>query len=110
VFSGDTTPCESLTELAKGADVLVHEVIQKQALTKLMARVPNADRLVGHIVDSHTTTEDVGKIAKRAGVKKLVLTHLVPVDDPSITDEMWAGPARSQFDGEVIVARDLLEI
>ena len=75
-----------------------------------MARVPNADRLVGHIVDSHTTTEDVGKIAKRASVKKLVLTHLVPVDDPSITDEMWAGPARSQFDGEVIVARDLLEI
>jgi ribonuclease BN (tRNA processing enzyme) len=110
VFSGDTTPCESLIELAKGADVLVHEVIQKQALTKLMARVPNADRLVGHIVDSHTTTEDVGKIAKRTGVKKLVLTHLVPVDDPSITDEMWAGPARSQFDGEVIVARDLLEI
>jgi ribonuclease BN (tRNA processing enzyme) len=110
VFSGDTTPCESLIELAKGADVLIHEVINKPALTRLMARVPNADRLIGHIVDSHTTTEDVGRIAKRAGVKKLVLTHLVPVDDPSITDEMWTGPARSQFDGEIVVGRDLLEV
>ncbi len=110
VFSGDTTPCESLIELAKDADVLIHEVINKPALSKLMARVPNAERLIGHIVDSHTTTEDVGKIAKRAGVKKLILTHLVPADDPSITDEMWAGSARSQFEGEVIVGRDMFEV
>jgi ribonuclease BN (tRNA processing enzyme) len=75
-----------------------------------MARVPNVDRLVGHIVDSHTTAEDVGKIAKQAGIKKLVLNHLVPPDDPSVTEEMWAGPARSQFDGEVIVGRDPLEV
>lgn len=110
VFSGDTTPCDSLIELARGADVLIHEVINKPALAKLLARVPNVDRLLEHIVGSHTTTEDVGKVAKRAGVKKLVLTHFVPGDDESITDEMWAGPVRAQFDGEIVVGRDLLEV
>jgi ribonuclease BN (tRNA processing enzyme) len=110
VFSGDTTPVDSLVKLAQGADVLVHEVIHRQSLARLMARVPNADRLVEHIVASHTTVEDVGKVARACNVKKLVLTHLVPSDDLSITDEMWRGPAAREFKGEIIVGRDLLEI
>lgn len=110
VFSGDTTPCESLIELARGADVLIHEVTHKAALAQLIARIPRGDKILEHVLRSHTTTEDVGKVAKRAGVKKLVLTHFVPEDDPSLTDEMWAGPVRAQFDGEIVVGRDLLEI
>jgi ribonuclease BN (tRNA processing enzyme) len=110
VFSGDTTPCDNLIKLAQGADVLVHEVIHKPSLARLMARIPNADRLIEHIVDSHTTHVDVGKVAKSAGVKTLVLTHLVPVDDPSLTDEMWAEGARLHFDGKVIVGKDLMEL
>jgi ribonuclease BN (tRNA processing enzyme) len=110
VFSGDTTPCEGLVKLAQGADVLVHEVIHKPSLAKLLARVPNADRLLEHIVASHTTHIDVGKVAKEAGVKTLVLTHFVPVDDPSMTDEMWTEGAKANFEGKVIVGKDLMEI
>ncbi len=110
VFSGDTTPCDSLIKLAEGADVLVHEVINREALSRLMARVPNADRLVGHIVDSHTTRQDVGLVAKKAGVKKLVLTHFVPADDPSLTDDTWIDPVKANFDGDVIAGRDLMEV
>ena len=110
VFSGDTTPNDNLIKLAQGADVLVHEVLHRQSLAKLMARIPNADRLVQHIVDSHTTVEDVGEVARKAGVKTLVLTHFVPADDPSITEEMWREPIKARFSGEVIVGRDLLEI
>jgi len=110
VISGDTTPSDNLIKLAKGADILIHEVIHKQSLAKLMSRIPNADRLLEHIVASHTTVEDVGKVAKAAGVKTLVLTHFVPVDDPSVTDEMWRGPAKASFDGEVIVGKDLMEL
>jgi ribonuclease BN (tRNA processing enzyme) len=110
VFSGDTTPCEGLVKLAQGADVLVHEVIHKPSLAKLLARVPNADRLVEHIVASHTTHIDVGKVAKEAGVKTLVLTHFVPVDDPSLTDEMWMEGAKAHFEGKVIAGKDLMEI
>lgn len=110
VISGDTTPSDNLIKLAKGADILVHEVIHKQSLAKLMARIPNADRLLEHIVASHTTIEDVGKVAQAAGVKTLVLTHFVPSDDPSVTDEMWRGPAKTNFDGEVVVGKDLMEL
>lgn len=70
----------------------------------------NADRLLGHIVANHTTVEDVGKVAKTAGVKTLVLTHLVPADDPSVTDEMWRDPAKTSFNGEVIAGKDLMEL
>lgn len=110
VISGDTTPCDNLIKLAQGADVLVHEVIHKPSLAKLVARYPNADKLLEHIVASHTTHDDVGKVAKAAGVKTLVLSHIVPCDNPSVTDEMWIEGARTHFDGKVIVGRDLMEI
>jgi ribonuclease BN (tRNA processing enzyme) len=110
VISGDTTPCENLIKLAQGADVLVHEVIHKPSLAKLVARVPNADRLLEHIVASHTTHEDVGKVPKAAGVKTLVLSHIVPADDASVTDEIWIAGVRPHFDGKVIVGRDLMEL
>ncbi len=110
VFSGDTTPADTLIELSKGADTLIHEVFHKQSLARRLARVPNADRLVEHIAASHTTVEDVGKVAKACGVKKLVLTHFVPSDDPALTDEMWKGPVAKEFGGEIIVGKDLLEV
>jgi ribonuclease BN (tRNA processing enzyme) len=43
-------------------------------------------------------------------VKTLVLSHLVPGDDPAITDEMWAADVRKHFKGRIVVGRDLLEI
>jgi ribonuclease BN (tRNA processing enzyme) len=110
VFSGDTTPSDNLIKLAQGADVLVHEVLNRQALAALMARVPNADRLVQHIVDSHTTREDLGVVAKKAGVGTLILTHFVPADDPSITEEMWVDPVKPNFSGSVIAGKDLMEV
>ena len=75
-----------------------------------MAKIPDADRLVEHIVASHTTHTDVGKVAKTARVKTLVLTHFVPSDDPSLTDRMWIEGARTHFNGKIIVGKDLMEI
>jgi ribonuclease BN (tRNA processing enzyme) len=110
VFSGDTTPCYNLIKLAQGADVLVHEVFHKPSLTRSMARIANADRLIEHIVAAHTTHTDVGKVAKAAGVKTLVLTHFVPSDDSLLTDEIWIEGAKTHFNGEVIAGKDLMEI
>ncbi len=75
-----------------------------------MARIPNADRLVEHIVASHRTHIDVGKVAKAAKGKDLGLNSLCPSDDPSLTDEMWMEAARAHFDGKIIVGKDLMEI
>lgn len=110
VISGDTTYAPGLAELARGADVLVHEVMFVPGIEALLKRVPNATRLREHLLASHTVPEDVGRVAARAGVKTLVLSHFVPGDDPSITDDQWAEGVRKHFTGRIIVGKDLMEI
>lgn len=110
VISGDTAYAPELIEFAKGADVLVHEVMYLPGVEALVKRLPNAQRLREHLLASHTLPEDVGKIAAQAGVKTLVLSHFVPGDDPTITDEQWSEGARKHFNGRIVVGKDLLEI
>ena len=110
VISGDTAYSPELAELAQGADVLVHEAMYLPAIESLVRRYPNATRLREHLLDSHTTTEDAGKIAALANVKTLVLSHFVPGDDPTITDEQWQEGAAKHFKGKIIVGKDLMEI
>ena len=110
VISGDTNYAPALVMLAKGADVLVHEVLYLPGLDRLLARVPNAVTLRKHLVDSHTVPEDVGRVAAQAQVKTVVLSHLVPGDDPDITDDMWSEGVRKHFKGQIIVGKDLMEI
>ena len=110
VISGDTAYAPELAEFAKGADVLVHEVMYLPAIEKLIKEHAASTRLREHLLASHTSTEDVGRIAAQAGVKTLVLTHFVPGDDPSITDEQWSEGVRKYFKGRIIVGKDLMEI
>jgi ribonuclease BN (tRNA processing enzyme) len=110
VVSGDTAYSPELADFAKGADVLVHEVIYLPGVEALIKRLPNAKRLREHLLAAHTLPEDVGRVAERSGVKTLVLSHFVPGDDPSITDEQWAEGARKHFKGRIVVGKDLMEI
>jgi len=110
VISGDTAMSEALIALAKGADVLVHEVILLEAIDRLAARVPTATTLKKHLLASHTTAEDCGRVAAAAGVKTLVLSHFVPPDDPLVPEQAWVEAARKHFSGRIIFGRDLLEI
>jgi ribonuclease BN (tRNA processing enzyme) len=108
VYACDTAYNPKLAEFARGADLLIHEAMYLPGVEALAARIPNAATLKAHLLAAHTTTEDVGRIAAAAGVKKLVLSHLVPGDDPAITDEMWAEGAAKHYDGPIVVARDLM--
>jgi ribonuclease BN (tRNA processing enzyme) len=110
IVSGDTAYSPALADFARGADVLVHEVMYLPAVESLIKKVPNAARLREHLMASHTSSEDVGRVAARAEVKTLVLSHFVPGNDPSITDEQWAEGARKHFKGRIVVGRDLMEI
>lgn len=110
VISGDTAYAPELAEFAKGADVLVHEAMYMPAIEKLIQQNPGSTRLREHLLAAHTSTEDVGKIAAQAGVHTLVLTHFVPGDDPTITDEQWMEGVRRNFKGRIIVGKDLMEI
>jgi ribonuclease BN (tRNA processing enzyme) len=110
VFSGDTAYFPPLAEFAKGADILVHEVMYAPALEALVQKNPNAATLMAHLKASHTLAEDVGRIAAAAEVKMLVLNHFVPGDDKSVTPEVWTATVRTTFAGNIAVGRDLLEL
>jgi ribonuclease BN (tRNA processing enzyme) len=110
VYSGDTRPCPALIDLARGADLLVQEVMYLPALDRLIASESNAATLRAHLLASHTTAQQAGEIAAAAGVQRLLLTHLVPGGDASVSDGDWSGAARQAFSGEVIVGRDLLRV
>jgi ribonuclease BN (tRNA processing enzyme) len=110
VFSGDTAPAENLVRLARGADVLVHEVLLAgpEEVSK-WAGQPQDSPLVRHILQSHTSYRDVGRIAHDAGVKQLVLSHYVP-GDATVDRDVVLSEIRKSFDGEVVFGYDLLVI
>jgi ribonuclease BN (tRNA processing enzyme) len=112
VFSGDTSKSEAVINLAKNADVLVHEVEDMAMVETLVRAMPgrNVEAGLKHHYETHTSSEDVGKIAAAAKVKKLVLSHLSPfADDPGLP-ELLLKTARKDFTGEIVVGNDLMEI
>jgi ribonuclease BN (tRNA processing enzyme) len=110
VISGDTRQSDDLVRLAKGADVLVHEVMLEERVRELVRNLPNAESLARSVISHHTTAEQVGQVAAAAGVQTLVLSHFVPAEDPDVPDEEWLAPVRRHFAGRVLVGRDLMEI
>ncbi len=108
VFSGDTGRSENLIKLAKGADILVHEVIVTSMIHALFPapRSVAQEGLMQHLLNAHTPVEEVGGIAEAAGVKKLVLSHIVP---GTATREQLL-PAGKGFSGELVIGQDLMQI
>jgi ribonuclease BN (tRNA processing enzyme) len=89
-FSGDADECDELVELARGADVFVCE-----------AATPDGQKLDGHLTPALTA-----RYAQRAAVPRLVLTHFYPECEGH---DLHAAAA-AHFDGEVVLARDLLRV
>jgi ribonuclease Z len=111
-ITGDTAPCDGVVELARGADVLVHDCAFVEEIIEARG------------MWSHSGPIGAGETAEAAGVKVLVLTHLGPYTSSQAAVEMaapyYGGPrgpeiwdeivarARSRFSGEVVLARDAL--
>lgn len=109
VISGDTHYSENVVALARGADVLVHEVVSREFWER--ADAPQPPAVVKHILASHTDAPDVGRVAAAAGVGTLVLTHYVPTEGPRApTEDEWIAGARRHFKGRIVAGRDLMEI
>ena len=100
VLVGDTVPCDSLDELAAGANALVHTVIRKDLVESL------PQQRARDICDYHSSVEEAAATAARAGVDTLVLTHCVPAVAPGQEDE-WRARAASAFGGRVELGPDL---
>jgi ribonuclease BN (tRNA processing enzyme) len=115
VVSGDTSYSTGLVALAKGAEVLVCEAMDVPAMRKafdgMVARGMYADNPEGvwrHIVAAHTPLEDAGRMAAEAGVRTLVLTHIIPGALDPLPNETYLAQVRKTFRGEIVVGRDQL--
>ncbi|WP_406009668.1 MBL fold metallo-hydrolase [Streptomyces sp. NBC_00637] len=93
-YSGDTGPCDALTELASGADLFLCEAdIDSHREGEQGPRV-------------HLTPEDAGDAARRAGVRELYITHVGPTltrkDATARAAAAFGGPARTAREGETL--------
>jgi ribonuclease BN (tRNA processing enzyme) len=94
VYSGDSDYCANLVELARGADLAVLE-----------ASYPGSSRMAGHL-----TPQLAGRVAREAGVSRLVLTHMYPAcDGHDLLSEVrlsgFAGQAEVAYDGQRLEVR-----
>lgn len=100
VISGDTRPSENLVRHSRGADVLVHEVY-------LPEHFDDVDRptVAARLKHYHTSAEEAGEVAQKAGVELLVLTHVIGT---KYGDEEITRRAQRHFKGKIVVGRDLM--
>ena len=113
VFSGDTTYSEKLVALADGADVFVCEVLEPVAMRRAFDALVAGGAFAGaeegvwrHMVDTHATPEQVGRMAAQAGVGRVVLTHLAPGALLNVPDSTYTAGVAEHFGGPVLVAED----
>ena len=94
-FVMDTRWCHGALELADGADLLVCESTFLDVDADLAAEY------------GHLTARQAGRLAREAGVRRLVLTHFSRRYDD---EQVFADEASSEFDGDVVLAEDLMRI
>jgi ribonuclease BN (tRNA processing enzyme) len=116
VVTSDTGPNDAVTALAEGADLLIAEANsledRKQGMVNSgiwQAMTPAEQAgIIRQATEGHLSLDDIGRMAARANVKTVVLTHLTSragTDDYSA----WAAQVKQYFAGDVIAASDLME-
>ncbi|KQZ67394.1 MBL fold metallo-hydrolase [Nocardioides sp. Root151] len=106
VFSGDTAVSNNVVRLAAGADLLVHETLH----IPYYAGIGYPQALLDFFASSHTTPEDVGRVASEAGVRRVALAHIGPGDPREVSDSTWRRAVRSTYRGDVVVGHDLQQM
>jgi ribonuclease BN (tRNA processing enzyme) len=98
-YSGDSGPCEELVDLARGCDVLIH---MNHYLSGAEPSAASRAACGNH--------RDNAVLARRAGVRALVLTHLLEgLDAPGVRERI-VHDVQQEFDGLVIWGEDLLRL
>jgi ribonuclease BN (tRNA processing enzyme) len=111
VYSGDTAPNpELMGALARNADLLLHECHSRAGLERYAAlgSPERRERILARLPTVHSDVREVARIAQDAGVKRLVLTHILPTE----IEADLAKEAAAIYSGELVIARDglVLEI
>lgn len=111
VISGDTKPSERVQSAAKGADILVHEALSPDLVRMMQesatkAGRPNLAAILHDIPGYHTSPEQAATIAQKAGVKMLLLDHIVPPLRLQSLEGPFLGKARQIFHGRLVIGTD----
>ena len=111
VMSGDTAKSASLERAAKEADLLVHEALAPHMVKKIAAgadkrNMTNSATIMRDILDYHASPTDAAESAQTAGVKQLVLSHLLPPIPGRYFYPAFLADAPDKFDGPIIVGED----
>lgn len=111
VISGDTAKSAILENASKGADLLLHEALQPRLVNKMTTALDakglkNTARITRDILDYHASPEEAAESASKAGVKQLILTHIVPPIPSRFFNAAFLGDAPTRFKGEIVVGED----
>lgn len=115
-FTGDTGPSAAVVELARGADLYVTEVTLPEDVVAVFKRngiwqgksPSEQEGFLRHMREEHVTPEEVGKMAAKAGVKAVVMTHFSPSVDPKDDFQRYLDLAKTYFSGPIALAKDLM--
>ena len=108
-LAGDTVPCAELDALCASADVYVQTVLRPDLVDAMRKMLPAQAPRLGDILDYHSSVEDAGKTAARAGAKTLVLTHYVPAMQLG-QEADWIAQAAKHFSGKIVAGPDLTSV
>ena len=111
VLSGDTSVSENLVRHATGADLLVHEALNREMVDTIGAALgasgnTRAAKIMKDILNYHTSPVEAAKIAKRAGVKALVFTHIVPAVPVTYLNAYYLNGTAAEYDGPITLGED----
>ncbi len=115
VVSGDTKKNPNLVAHATGADVLVHEALAAHMIAPVTAYA-NAHgltrwaKLTADVGGYHTTPVEAAEEAKAAGVRMLVLSHIVPPLPNILARRMFLRGVADVWNGRVELGRDGLHL
>lgn len=114
VISGDTAPCATLVQRAKGCDILVHEVYYGQGL---QTRSPQWQKYHSTV---HTSGYELGEIASKVQPQQLVLYHQLFMQETILEEDMEQNDAkyaeailneiRLKYNGTIVYGKDLMII
>ncbi|ATB41330.1 hypothetical protein CYFUS_006795 [Cystobacter fuscus] len=115
VISGDTKVSPHVATAAAGADILVHEALCRTLIDRVL-EVSKREGYTGQarhteeIIHYHADTLELAKLAESAGVKTLVLTHLIPSPSNWLAEKVFERGMSEHYHGRVVVGRDRLRI
>lgn len=113
VYTGDTGPSEALEKLAEGADLLVSEMMDIDAiLVEILGNNPNMPKrqyagVEWHLRAHHLLPVQVAELASKAGVKNLVVTHMSPNVATAEMAKQYLDEIAEVYDGPAVIADDL---